>query len=485
MSSYYAAKRLKIAPVLSRYFFFPIDGFSNKGRLELQGNLGFLTERKGLWQASPKRVKRLLIHIGDNMEDNQKPDLSQMPSYALIEHVTHRMDENPTVEELKEMKDEMIKRGFVNPFAHLGRMPGEIDKKEAEDVKKHIEYFMKMAISKKYSLVRAQAMIASEAIRKSLDRTGYSDLKQYLPTNGDYIGMLIDNGSGAVRAYRELDSLFSNTGHWEKRHFAEIEELGIVYRLRGKAAEKLDISESAKIRKTGTYRKRFPIIKSKIIRKIICASVSSYVAELAIGQFNKGKIKEYNEALMGLGIAPFSRMDHIEEMEKEKRELVKKGYMETDGEKFWTKKELSEEIFRTKDIMNKWTMKNAVAMLFAPIIKYYLLNGKSERERMAMFPTLAANPSEEQLAIFANIRDITEIDAYSIIRRKLQFENVLESKTLAAGLISIYGKREIASKMTGMDEKQVESAEAEVKIAIGSGKGNEFSRHLGDQGKKE
>ncbi|MCX6773628.1 MAG: hypothetical protein NTY68_01355 [Candidatus Micrarchaeota archaeon] len=124
-------------------------------------------------------------------------------------------------------------------------------------------------------------------------------------------------------------------------------------------------------------------------------------------------------------------------------------------------------------------------MLFTPIIKYYLLNSKSEREKLAMFPTLAANPSEEQLAIFANIRNITEIDAYSIIRRKLQFENVMESRTLAAGLISIYGKKEIASKMTGMDAKQVESAEAEVKIAIGSGKGNEFSKYLGDQGEKK
>jgi len=408
-----------------------------------------------------------------------------MPSYALIEHVSQRLDSNPSVGELKEMKAEMIKRGFVNPFAHLGRMPGEIDKKEAEDVKKHIDYFMKMAISKKYSLVRAQAMIASEALKKSLGRTGYADLKQYLPANGDYIGMLIDNGSGAVRAYRELDSLFSNTGHWEKRHFAEVEELGIVYRIRGRKIEDFDLSETAKIKKTGTYRKRFPIIKSKIIRKIVCASVSSYVAELAIDQFNKGRMKEYNDALKGLGIAPFSRMDHVEEMESEKRSLVKKGYLETDGEKFWTKKELSEEIFKTKEIMNKWTMKNAVAMLFTPIMRYYLLNGKSEREKLAMFPTLAANPSEEQLAIFANIRNITEIDAYSIIRRKLQFENVMESKTLAAGLISIYGKKEIAAKMTGMTESQVESAEAEVKIAIGGGKGNEFSKHLGDQGKKE
>jgi Zn-finger domain-containing protein len=414
------------------------------------------------------------------MEDKEKPDLTQMPSYALIEHVSQRLDQHPSVDDLKEMKKEMVKRGFVNPFAHLGGMPGKIDTKEAEDIKKHIDYFMKIAIMKKYSLVRAQAMIASEALKKTLGRSGYSDLTDYLPDNGDYIGMLIESGSGAVKAYRELDSLFSNTGHWEKRHFAEVEEFGVVYRIRGKSREMLDLPENAKIRKTGTYKKRFPIIKSKIIRKIVCTAVSSYVSELAIEQFNKGKMKEYNDALKELGIAPFSRMDHIEEMENEKRSLVKKGYMETDGEKFWTKKEVSEEVFKTKDAMNKWIMKNAVAMLFAPIMKYYLFNSKSEREKLAMFPTLAANPTDEQLAIFANLRKLMDIDAYSIVKRKLQFEDVMESRTLAAGLLSIYGKRDIAMKMTGMDEKLVEKAESEVKMAMESGKGKEFTRHLGD-----
>ena len=407
-----------------------------------------------------------------------------MPSYALLEHISQRLDQDPGLNELKEMKREMMKRGFMTPFAHLGRMPGNVEKKESEDIKKHIDYFMKMAIMKKYSLVRAQAMIAANSIRKSLDRSGYSDLKEHLPSNGDYLGMLIGNGSGAIRAYRELDSLFSGTGHWKRRHFAEVEELGMSYRVTGKSRESLNLSEDAKVKRVGTYRKRYPIIRSKMVRKILCASIACYVSKLAIGQFDKGKIKEYNDALKSLGIAPFSRLDHVEGLESEKRALVKMGYLETDGEKFQTKREVSEEIFRIRDAMNKWIEKNAIAMLFTPMMKYYLLNSRAEREELALFPSLATNPTEEQLTVFASIRKVIEIDAYSIIRRKLQFENVMESRTLAAGLLSIYGNREIAARMTGMETGKMENAEKEVKAAMEGGKGHEFAKYLGDRGKK-
>jgi hypothetical protein len=421
------------------------------------------------------------------MEDKAKQDIAQMPSHALIEHASQRLEQGAKLKELKELRDEMVRRGFIHPFAHMARMPGDADKKEIEDIKKHMDYFMRMAVLKKYTLVKTQAMIAGEALRKALARNGYADLIAHMPKNGDYIGELIAHGNGAVKAYKELDGYLSRSGHAEERHYVEVEELGMTYTRKGRTMEEAmaGLPEGAMVKSSGKMKKRFPIIRSKIIRKLLCASVACYVSDLAISQFNSGKIREYNKALLELGIAPFSRLDYADGMETEKRALVEKGYMESDGEAFKTKKEWAEEIYRSRDGMNKWMMRNAAAMLFTPIMKYYLLNGRAQREKGPIFPTLAPMPSEEQAAVFVYLRGLLGIDAYSVIRRKLQFEDVMESRELAAGLLAIYGTGEIASKMTGMKEEEIRKAEASVKAMMQGGKGHEFAAYLGDKGNKK
>jgi hypothetical protein len=410
-----------------------------------------------------------------------------MPSHALIEHATQRLEQGLGLGELKRLRDEMVKRGFIHPFTHMARIPGDAEKSEKEDIKKQIDYFMKMAVLKKYTLVKTQALIASHSLKKSLERNGYADLMAHMPKNGDYIGELIIHGNGAVRAYKELDGYFSKSGHAEERHFVDVEELGATYRKKGRtmAEAMAGIPKDAKIKGSGKTKKRFPIIKSKIIRKLLCASVACYVSDLAIEQFNTGKIKEYNKALLGLGIAPFSRLDYAEEFDKEKRDLVKKGYMESDGERFRTKKEWMEELYRARDGMNKWIMKNAAAMLFTPIMKYYLLNSRAQREKNQIFPSLAPMPSEEQTAVFVYLRSLLGIDAFSVIKRKLQFEGVMDSKELAAGLLAIYGTLEKASKMTGMEQGRIAEAESRVRKVMEGGKGHEFAEYLGNKGNKK
>jgi|GEM_PF-5596016 len=421
------------------------------------------------------------------MEESPKQDIALIPSHALIEHATARLEQGAQLKELKELRDEMMKRGFIHPFAHMARIPGDAEKREQEDIKKHMDHFMRMAVLKKYTLVKTQAMIAENALKKALARNGYMDLIAHMPRNGDYIGELIIHGNGAVKAYKELDGFLSKSGHTEERHYVEVEELGMVYTKKGKTMEEAmaGLPNDAMIKKSGKTKKRFPIIRSKIIRKLLCASVACYVSDLAIVQFNTGKIKEYNKALLELGIAPFSRLDYVEGFEEEKKELVKRGYAESDGESFKTKKEWVEEIYGTRDGMNKWIMRNAAAMLFTPMMKYYLLNNRAQREKGPIFPTLAPMPSEEQAAVFVYLRSLLGMDAYSVIRRKLQFENVMESKELAAGLLAIYGTREIASKMTGMKEEEISKAETQVKTIMQGGKGHEFAAYLGDKGDKK
>jgi hypothetical protein len=307
-----------------------------------------------------------------------------------------------------------------------------------------------------------------------------------MPGNGDYIAEIIEHGNGAVRAYRELENYFAGTGHKEERHFIDAEELGMTYRIRGKTREEAlaALPKGAMVKNEGKYRKSFPIIRSRMIRKILCASVACYVSDLAEVQFNTGKIKEYNKALLELGIAPFSRLDFAEGMEKEKKALVDKGYMDTDGEIFKTKKEWVDEIYRSREAMNGWAIRSAAAMLFTPMLKYYLLNSRTQREESQIFPTLAPNPTEGQLTVFIRLRQLMGMDAYAIMRRKLQFEGVMDSRALAGGLLSIYATKEIASKITGMKEDEIAKAEAQAKAALGGGKGNEFAKYLDDKGDK-
>jgi hypothetical protein len=418
----------------------------------------------------------------------KKEDIAQMPSHALIEHASQRLEQNIGLGELKRLRNEMVKRGFIHPFAHMARIPGDAEKREKEDIRKQIDYFMKMAVLKKYTLVKTQALIASWSLKKSLERNGYTDLMAHMPKNGDYIGELILHGNGAIRAYKELDEYLSKSGHTEERHFVEVEEqLGATYRKKGKtmAEAMAGIPKDAKIKRSGKMKKRFPIIKSKIIRKLLCASVACYVSDLAVEQFNTGKIRDYNKALLGLGIAPFSRLDYAEGFDNEKKELVKQGYMESDGETSKTRKEWVEEIYRARDGMNTWMMRNAAAMLFTPIMKYYLLNNRAQREKNPIFPSLAPMPSEEQTAVFVYLRDLLGMDVFSVIKRKLQFESVMPSGELAAGLLAIYGTMEKASKMTGMKESEISEAESRVRKMMEGGKGHEFAEYLGNKGNKK
>ncbi len=410
-------------------------------------------------------------------------DLSKASSIALANYAIQRLNEGASREELKSLKEEMLRRGFNAPFKHiLASVFKELDKEEAKDVVKHMKYFRQIAILKKLALRMTNVALASIKMKEYLEREGYHDLIPHLPFNGDYVKSIIKTGYLGAMLYKDMMNVLSSFGEKIEMYEFNIKELSFEYKVKAKNEEEVkkrfgDVEITGRVKKPRIV----PIIRSPSVRRALISAIISYSFDALKHLLYPKELDKYNAILHKHGIEPLTRLDFLEGFEEAKKELAEKGFMDERDGIYITKKEIAKKIEGARLKFRKKFIKAGHLMLFVPIIKHYLTKSFNERRKLGLYPTLSVKPTELQLA-FLKYADVG-FNAFAVVKEKLKMEERANSKLISAGLLAEERDKEFVSKFLNISKEDVEKGVRLVK-GLRGGRGDEFLKGTGNKKKK-
>ena len=344
-----------------------------------------------------------------------------------------RMMKEGTIEQLIKLEEELIKANFNAPLKPMAKIKQEIERSEEDikDIKKHLAYFRHLAFLKKSILRQLKIAIAARKLQSTIK----SDLKYYVPIDGNYILRLIEAGEYSVVVYKRINDLFDKYAKEEVRYVGE---------------EKV---------KKKIVRNR--IIRSKAMRVAISTAIATYSFD-SVKIEESERLKEYNNIIKQYGIIENSFVEFIDGFEELKEELKDKGFLKANGE---TDEGIAKEILTIKRKQFKEAEKRAVLLFLSPLIKFYLTKTRAEREKEPLYPGLKVVPDEYNLAMFEEIGQYDkELKGISkAIKEKLEVEEFDSSVENSCKLITKYTDKDIewACKYLGGDKTKVMSEKDE------------------------
>ena len=389
---------------------------------------------------------------------------------------------------------EMLDLGFNAPFSALLKMTAEemeeMESSDFDDLKKQMRQIKYIANLKKATLRRVRVALAAHKIAESALKRGREDLVKFLPIDGNHISIMAKTGEAGLHAYSMLMKSIVE-GERGYRAVVEVEvEVGgekITRQVRLLEGEKIDermkreFGESAVLKEVRIVRASSAIIKNKSSRvAILCGEVArgTDVAKKKLEEEEKSEpsIREYNAILSAEKLERDVRIDIVSGFEKLKQKMVEKKLARMEKGEFLLDEKLGAEIRRRRMLREQITLDEAAKHLLSDMIKFYVLNGKAEREMNAPYPTLASEPTSEQLTLFNLLDDLIEVKGIAkILAKKFGAEKMglrMKSAPFGAAVFAIESKKDAAwcSEFFGVPEADISEAIGKVRASIGSAK---------------
>ncbi len=331
--------------------------------------------------------------------------------------ILNKLENKPTLKELREIKNELIRKGFNAPYKNiLTKNLSELDDETKKDIAKQIKIFREIAVFKRMIYKKVNVAIAARRLEK------FVSFNSFLPFNGDYVKPLLKS-KFLVKLFRYYIDLFKTYGEQEEYIKAKFRELGYEFTMNLKRESDLDRFVDLELVKTYKARRTIPLIQSKYIRIALFSSLITYV-------YNQLKpVDTYNLILHKHGYEYFVDAEHIEDDVLHK-ELQQNNLMNENKRLIDKDKMVDEKIKYQRAFIDR--IHN---ILFKKIFLHYLLKNEKERKNDIIIPSLSINPTLKQLHIFKFVG--FSFDAYSVLVRKLESDDVNEGLKY---FISIKGK---------------------------------------------
>ncbi len=383
------------------------------------------------------------------------------------------------ISELADYKQEMLHAGFNSPFLGLLAITreelDEADEAESQDVAKHMEKIQQLARMKKYSLNRVRIALAAHKMALGIVKENFAEqLLEGLPLDGNYIATIVRTKEAGLHAYKSLMALLAAETESAKSIFVTIEydKDGVKEQKTFKLAsaknieEKIrrDFGESAKVVSTRMGRNSDVFMKKKSARACVSAAYTLLAFKHASSNSRKRSalMQRYAEFMSRKGFEANARIDAVEGYEEIKQELEKQGFAESEGDEYFLKKELQQEISSERTVLRESCERKARQTLAFDLFKYFLLFPKREREAGAIFPSLNANVSKEKLE-FMNVLNALGIeDAAGTILRKLEAEKLalkLDSRVFGSAFFYLTAAKDLdwCSQHFGVEKEKIKA----------------------------
>ncbi len=333
--------------------------------------------------------------------------LYTMPSIALARAAMDIALNCSDIKFLKKIRKEMLRRRFQRPLIMIKKTVDadvvESDADEYVDRGKQARIIREAANVKKTALDMVRAAIYSHGLRQALDK-----LKPYVPPAGDYISTLLPLRYNAILVYKRLLHLLSSYGITVEETRYLVEDLGVVY---GAKEEELElIKEFVKIEETRTKKLVKPLIRIKLVRKLLAAAAVSYANEQLPSKSEEGdELKRYNEILAKHHILPYTIIDAHEGHEALKDELAREGFGYWEDETFFTNPKLVEHIKSLKSSRFELLLDKASKVLAEELLRVY-------RDGLQL-PGMVKKPTLPQLMVLLALNpDIKKEDIESSLK---------------------------------------------------------------------
>ncbi|MEM4367188.1 MAG: DUF530 family protein [Candidatus Anstonellales archaeon] len=362
--------------------------------------------------------------------------------YDAIEFLSSITSYDPSnIEKLRVLKEQMLQMGFDSPFKPMLSLPSfddeEMSEAEAHDVKKHLSYFRYRAFLKKSLLRQVQLSIAAHKVYKALESYGAPDILPYIPLKGNHVDMFIRYGIDSLLVYKHLSSLLSK--HADEEYY-------YIVNLKTKKGIEARKVQRLKGLKEVVSSKRF--VRSK---KLISSTPISISYLTAIATYTSSSVPEesgisdslrsYNQVLKEHGIVPFVFMDKVEGFEHVKEALAKKGFMLEQKDDFILSPKIEAELREVRRRRMEKLKQVATLLFLTPLLKFYLLKSRRQRESNPLIPSIETEPSSNQLSIFSALAE-EEARLKGIekaLSEKLMLEKaVKDQQRLAVSLLKVH-----------------------------------------------
>lgn len=355
--------------------------------------------------------------------------LEEIDSMALVHYANERLEEDPSIEELEALREEMLQRKFNAPFRALLRITkdelGESSERELVDLKKQISFFRYAAMLKKSTLARVRVALSAKKIKQNIP---YDDFASYLPINGNHIENLVRSGAIGITIFRELED-------WMK-----------------------------------------PFFKSTSVRKALLSAIVLYSAEGVMNESveneKEEKIAEYNSILKKYKIRPYSRVEHLEGFEELKKELEERKFFENEE----VKKEFVEKIEKRKKEIRNEIRKRSFLLAFIPIVKFYLRETRESAKRNKIYPALVLEPDEKTVSNFILLKEFTGVDFAKIVIERIRHYEY----DVGAAIVAKEKGVEWTAEFLKMDVDDIKR-QIEIYGALKCERGREFLERIGDK----
>ncbi len=270
----------------------------------------------------------------------------------LAQIALQKVEEKAPLEELMDYRRKMLALGFANPFAFLPKIAPKVeDKKEGEELAKQLKAIYDVAILKRAALVRTNIAIKGRLMEQGLRMLNMEELAAFLPTRGELIHRILYGGEITLYTYEEL-----------KRKLEEARAF-----------------------------------KSAHARKVLASAIAAFAFDQALEALYS-RMEDYNKALEGLGLTPFSNLEEVEGFEYAKEALAKAGFATYDPVKgFKLKDDVRERLRESLAELRELTERLANFALMQVFARLYIYFSPRELRSVLVLPNLRRDVKLEVL----------------------------------------------------------------------------------------
>jgi hypothetical protein len=164
--------------------------------------------------------------------------------------------------------------------------------------------------------------------------------------------------------------------------------------------------------------------------------------------------------------------------------MEKAGFLEKKDGKNSMGEALSVQIGARKKERERRVLEGSMALLLAPMFKFYLTTPREQRKKSNLYPGMAVVPTSSQARLFTFLYEAdNELPAPSILRKKIEIEEMglrVDSRKLAAALLlRESGKSEgWVAEFLGMEVGEVKGSRMMLESVEKEGRGGDFLKRI-------
>ena len=407
---------------------------------------------------------------------DEKKGVGFVTSESLIAGVNSKLDGiaqfyKVNVKALEDMVEKMKTMGFQNPFkpAVIGVEQAELSAEARRDVVRQLRLLRDTYLMKKHSLKRARVSLAAHKLYEHINSTGrFSEAKDHLPLDGNYIKLIASFDLFCYEAYLKLMEFLGTTGKYEHSALVKIKrmEKGNEIVENFKIINPQNIAERVKavygndadilgIRFLNPERR---LIKGAEYRVALASALAAHAYDSIVKE-GKNKesselVKKYNSIISKYGVSKFYRIDLVDGYEELKEELAKEELGQFDGSEFFIDEELAKDVESTKNRISKKVFIKAKSMFQAALLEYLV-----SKQETSFVPNFAVKNNTLYGEVFKEFYvDDVKLDIGKAVLEFLELRHydLLEPNVLIAAVMVRNGvDPKMACKVVGVADDEL------------------------------